>query len=272
MNEAQETPAPAPNTTPGDIGGVAPGKNKTLFLVLGLVVLLPTIWFGWNRARTRHKLPIPTGFAALIPAPSFTASPSAGLSQTATESHPPEILGQVTTKGGLPLQTATPVLSPSSVQVKSVTQPQAAAANPSIWLTKVYLDAQFPYRISFNDNWIFRHNHGANAAGSEEGILSQVDLSRNSLNHPSAYVSAGVYSGHGLSNINDWVKNYDRTNSDTSVAQKLTFAGVMAVNFVLSEQSQKLYFLKGAYVYRLDAWQNGYLSAETLAIRDSFQP
>jgi hypothetical protein len=143
----------------------------------------------------------------------------------------------------------------------------------SPFLTKVYLDAQFPYEIRFNDAWVFRRTHGTNTNGSPASVLSRIDLSRGSIDHPSAYVAVEVLNAAGLTSLEEWLKRFDR-QMDYSKGQKFTFKGVPAVRFDLDSGNgiEKLYFLKGAYAFRLFAWEKGSLSPETLAIRDSFRP
>lgn len=258
MNEAeQERPAQSAAV-------IKPQLGKYFFFLLLVVAFVAAFWIGWRKF-TKKQPSTYGNLLATMPTPSYTATPSAKL-QVATEFPQTGVLGVNTTKGGLAIveETPYPTLTP-----KPTTTPTPA---PSINLNRIYLDAQFSYKISFSDGWTFRRTHGTDAKGSEEGILSQVDLSKPNPDSPQAYIAASVFAGKGATDINRWVFDNDRNTPDTSMAHKLTFAGVPAVKFILGNNFQKLYFIKGAYVYRLDAWQNGPLSTETLAIRDSFQP
>lgn len=273
-----ETPAPASVPT-GPVSQPLTLSRLFLFILVGIFLIFAGM--GWRNWRLKRQLQTSKAtFATLLvqPTPSYTATRSANLKQATIQVPETETQLPVTTKGGLvlavtasPTPTQTPTPTPTPIKVKVVTAAVPAPTEISSWLTKVYLDSQFSYQIRFNEAWIFRRTHGTNAAASPQ-ILSRIDLSKNRRDNPDAYVSAEVLGGYGLTNLEDWLKKYE-PSLDWSQGEKLTYRGQPAIKFNLNapNPTEKLYFLQGAYAYRLTVWEKGSLSAETRAIRDSFR-
>lgn len=292
--ELRETPTPAPqplevveekveviSDQPQTVEPiVAAIAFKNIILAVGLVAFLVAAYFGWRNWRLRQQVEstkVNLSQSPTSPTPSFTATPSS--SPLANSGQLAETISGTTTKGGVvlgetiqptPTPTTTPTPTPTPTKTTAPTPTPTPA--PSFSLTKVYLDAQFPYQIRFNDSWIFQRTHGTGTNTSGD-ILSRVELFKTSKDNPAAIVAAEVLSSKGESNLESWLKNND-TSVNFAQGEKYEFRGQPAVKFTWKDgnkASQKLYFLKGAYAYRLTAWEYDQLSSETLAIRDSFR-
>jgi hypothetical protein len=211
------------------------------------------------------------------------SSPSSTIRPSVNVSYAPGLVDGGTTggtKGGVvvtPTPTPTPIVTVTPTPTKkpavkgdSTTKTNTQNSN-SQYLTKVYFDAQYPYRISFNDSWGFVRTFGAGTGSNNDQILSGIELNRGNNK-----ISANLLRGRGISDIATWIKDTPYSEAPTSGGENTSFKGNSAIKYTyrLSDgrEVQKIYFIKGATVYRLVATYENSLSSEAQAILNSFIP
>jgi hypothetical protein len=219
-------------------------------------------------------------FSDLVPSQKpTTASLSGQINPTTYPSYAPSLVdggsNNPTTKGGLPVEptkavtpTPTPTKKPA---VKGDSTSKPVAQNNTVKLTKVYFDAQYPYRISFTDGWYFQRTFGANTGNNEDQILSAVEIYKSN-----SRVSLNLLRGRGISDIVKWIKETPYSEAPNQNGEEISFAGNRAIRYTYhfsdGREAQKIYFIKGAVVYRLYAVYENSLSGEAKAILNSFIP
>lgn len=219
-------------------------------------------------------------FSDLVPSQKpTTASVSGQVTPTVYPSYAPSLVdggtNGSTTKGGVkvePTKTPTPTPTPTKKpEVKGTTTSKPVAKTQTVSLTKVYFDAQYPYRISFTDGWNFLRTFGTGTGNNEDQILSAVELSKSH-----SRVSINLLRGRGISDIVKWIKETPYSEAPSFAGQEISFAGLRAIRYTYhysdGREGQKIYFIKGAVVYRLYAVYENSLSTEAKAILNSFIP
>lgn len=220
-----------------------------------------------------------SSFKNLIPTPTTTiASPSGQVAVKPTTA--PQVLGVTptptyveTTKGGLPIVTPTPTPT-TTPKVTPTPKPQVKGVSTtnstSPYISKVYFDAQFPYRISFNDSWSFQRTHGNGTNVNSDVILSGVKFTKGS-----STVLLRVYKGKGESNIENWINKYSESEKPSTNMNVGSFKGYKSASFSgrlgNGQEFQKTYLIDGAYVYVFEGTKDSF-DDEIRAILNSVIP